>query len=346
MNLDAQVVQNFDFCEPVKFSDLMTKFAHSLPADSLEYIRKRVSEIIPTFCLGSFKLRVVIDTNILYQCVRGRMLDGSCFLDKVGESPVLELCAPPELEEEIYEKIEVKFPKDKKTRDLDLLQCKTIAEELLQMVKIERDPKAEYLEQAKKVMSTRDKDDAPFLALYLSTGAHGIVTMDKDLKEQDNVRTFGLKDIGKIITVVNRGALSLFASCSTVPALVQVVYELLCAVISGFVAGGRSICRAIAIGAQKGLELMSGWHPFVQIAAALGLVTVECKTGLIRQSAEAILRVVVVAIKALADLIKDFASLAEESLPYLIEMLRYVGEALVEIEGFNRQEQPNLTSSL
>ena len=291
LKVDQSVCQ--DGNGKVAFSDFMTEIVHDLPVDAMEFFRDKVAEIMPVLCLGNFKLKVVLDTNVLFQCVRGKMLEGSCFLDKVGNSPVLDLCAPPEIETEIYKKIEVKLLKEKKTKDLDIEQCKNTAKELLQMVRIERDPCAEYMLQASEIMNNRDSDDAPFLALYLSAEAHGILTDDKDLKDQENVRTFKLKDVGKVITVVNRGTLSLFVTCKTLPAAVKAIYEISCVILGAFIDFGMALSRAVATGIEKGFEWVRGWHPIAQIIASVGIIALEIKTGVLRKTAISTLNVIV-----------------------------------------------------
>lgn len=314
-----------------KLSKLMREVTHTLSPEVMDFVRIKVSKLAPWFGGGNFMIRVVMDTNTLFQCVRGRMLDGSCFLDKIGNSPALELCAPPALEREIMEKIEIKFPKEKKTRELDIDKSKDVARELLALITIRDDIDHSARQRAHEMLGMRDVDDIPFLGLYFSSSAHGIVTNDKDLRDQDGVQTFQLGEVGSILTSVNCGTLAIFITHHSLPGVLRIIYEIGCAVLCGFVSMLLKAGKAISTGLQMGFDYVKDRHPLVQILAAIGLGVVEYKTGFFRKSAVAIYKLVAQVVRVLKDFLTALAGLVGASFILLGELMKFADEAMIQI---------------
>ena len=57
-------------------------------------------------------------------------------------------------------------------------------------------------------MNERDPDDISFVALNIQLNSHGILTKDKDIKDNKSIKTWDLKDVGGVITDINKGAFS------------------------------------------------------------------------------------------------------------------------------------------
>ncbi|MEM3390392.1 MAG: PIN domain-containing protein [Thermoproteota archaeon] len=95
-------------------------------------------------------------------------------LNRVG----VKLVSPSFLEEEIDEHLDEIAEKTK----LDKPVLKYLISELLKLIEIEPKSKYEaYMEQARKICS--DRDDIPYLALYLSLGKAPMWSFDERLKE-------------------------------------------------------------------------------------------------------------------------------------------------------------------
>ena len=60
---------------------------------------------------------------------------------------------------------------------------------------IRADDLSEMLEEAERIMSQADPDDAPFLAAALSIHCDGIWTEDLHFQEQSEIRVWRTKDL-------------------------------------------------------------------------------------------------------------------------------------------------------
>jgi len=205
-----------------------TKFIHNLTPQLIEYIREKVTETKSFFLKDkSFKLELVVDTNIIFSEVRSLCVNNSSFFLKISENPLIKIYAPKKLKEELYEKIKIKFPKEKKTRDLEIEDCLKKADLILSKIEIRNDISKKSLKKATKIMKERDKDDISFVALNFSLNTHGVLTRDKDIKDQKEVKTWELKDAGKVITEVNKGSISFLILNTSTPIILEIIYSLL-----------------------------------------------------------------------------------------------------------------------
>jgi len=172
--------------------------------------------------LLSFKLKLVIDNNILFAEIRG-LIKGNkdvenCFFHQLALHPSVEFFAPPFLKEEIYRKIDEKFDrKDKKRANL-------FAKKLLEVIKLQDAYWVEDWVKAKRKIGHRDPDDIPYLALSFDLNSHGVMSNDKIFsEEQKDVKAWSIKDTGKITASFNEGAIS-FYFLGHIPSLANIVY--------------------------------------------------------------------------------------------------------------------------
>ncbi len=305
-----------------------------LPDVAIEYMRKRVFELIPALGMASqFKLRLVIDTNVIFQAVRGKFLDGSCFLEKIIGNPTLELCAPPRLEEEIMAKIAQKFPAQKETQHLDVAECQATAAKFIEQINIRDNIDENALEYAQSRLGERDADDVPFFALSLSCDSYGAITNDKDLKDLNELPTWKLGDAGKMLMVANRGTLSLYLSCEVLPFVFQAIFEGVCALWLAFVGAAKVVGGMVGSGIRKGYEIVSDWHPLVQILSAVIAISVEVKHQPLQRLGKQVLEL----LKALLDVFKPvlefLAAVLGVTVTTFIELMSCSIDAVREIEA-------------
>lgn len=263
--------------EDFSFDDFLTDMVHDSPADMMHYIYDLFKDSDPS-SLVNFQITFVLDTNILFPAIRNKVLSGDqTFVEKLIENPSLRICAPAQLETEIMAKIQQKFPKDKKTKNVKIIKAQQIAREILKKVEIIEDIDAESLEKANVELANRDPDDAPFMALCFSIKASGILTDDKDLKENDSVRTWNTREAGRIVTVLNKGTLCFAIATGSISFMVMLAKEILSAIWAILTSLLVKTTHLIKCGVQ-----LAEKHPIILALIAAGLIIFDVKTGYIR----------------------------------------------------------------
>lgn len=217
-------IEDLGFGSQVKqIDERLTELVKELPKSFWESLSNMFkSEYFNPFS-SSFKMEFVVDTNILFMEVRSLMLNNSSFFMKVYDNPLIKVYAPPKIEEELLSRIQRKFPKDKKTRDLDVFECLEKAKQLLSKIIIRDDIDDEVLKKAKEKLNNRDKDDVPFLALGLFIKGDGILTNDKDIRDLDDVKTWRLGEAGKLVCDFKKGSFSFAIVGATMESILKVV---------------------------------------------------------------------------------------------------------------------------
>ncbi len=212
---------------PKDFDKEITEIIHGFPVALNELLKNYLIQNKNLFSFNTFQIELVVDTNILYSEVRSLMLNESSFLMKLCKNPFIKIYAPSQIKIELYEKIRIKFPKDKKTRDLNHDECVCAAKKILAQVEI-NDTIDNYSKvRAENILNERDADDIPFLALTFSLKTHGIISKDKDIIEQSETKVWELKDAGRMITEINKGAFSFLILGNTIPLIWKTLYRLL-----------------------------------------------------------------------------------------------------------------------
>ena len=233
----------------------ITKMSHSLGPDLIEFLSSHLFEKGSIIELDrTLSVDVVLDTNILFEAVRGKMLQGSCFLEKILSNPMVNFIAPEDLKTEILDVIPRKFVKQKKTKDLDLEFAKNLALEFMNSVTIVKDIKEEFIEQAYNLIGDRDPKDVNFLALHLQYSTQAIVAKDKDYDDAD-VQVWKLADVGKVVTIVANGRISLCLSNFIGPHLYVGIFEVLQAVAIRFFKTLKTLGVHIINGVSNNLGL-------------------------------------------------------------------------------------------
>lgn len=204
-----------------------TDIVHNLPNELTSYIQEKINAFDQHLFKHSFQLELVVDTNIIFQEVRSLMLNNSSFFLRIIDNPSISICAPSQLKIELYEKIKIKFPKDKKTKSLNIKECLAKADMILEKINIRDDFNVTSTAKAKSILEERDPKDISFVALNFSLKAHGMLTNDKDILDQEDVQTWKLKDAGKVITTINKGTYSFFILSHSVPILWKIIYDII-----------------------------------------------------------------------------------------------------------------------
>lgn len=271
-----------------KLDAYFTNSTHNLGGNLLKYIHKKVQESGMLFSSKSIQIELVLDTNILYQEVRSLMLNGTSFLLKIIDNPLIKFFAPPQIKEEIMEKIDMKFPKDKKTQNIDLVECKVKALLLLDKIEIMSAKDFKSVNAAHALMEKRDVDDACFVALSLSIKTHGIVSNDKDLEAQKEVKIWKLKEAGKCLSVISKGTYSFYILQKSMPIVFEVIKDIVMSFMNLITEMIKSFLKFVKLLANGSLDALLALPPEIQGVLGITLLIVM----LIDKSREAIIEFV------------------------------------------------------
>lgn len=152
-----------------------------------------------------FRLKLVIDTNIIFSEIRAILINKSSFLSNIIKLPFLELFAPNKIKEELYRTIDEDLP-----HNLDKDNAYSLANSFLEKISILDQESEEAWVKANILLKQYDQDDVPFLALAISLNAHGIITKDKHFNRQEDMSVWKLGESGKVASTISRGVFSLY----------------------------------------------------------------------------------------------------------------------------------------
>lgn len=245
-----------------EMDELLTKTVQDAPKDFHAFIRKKILGASNVGKMGDFQLTLVVDTNILYSEVRSLMLNGSSFFLKIVDYPIVRILAPTQLKKELYAKIRLKFPKDKKTRELSIDDCLLKADLLLSKIDLNDKVSARAKFKATSILKNRDADDISFVALNFSEDSYGVLTNDKDIRDQEEVKTWKLSDIGRVVTEVNKGTFSFVVVSSAVSGIWKYLHQLitwLWSVALKLVKGITKLFSSLLVSGAKSLSKLPSW---------------------------------------------------------------------------------------
>ena len=151
-----------------------------------------------------FRLKLVIDTNIIFSEIRAILLKKPSSLSNIIKLPFLKLFAPNKIKEEIYRTIDEDLP-----LNLDKEKAYSLTNSFLEKISILDQESEEAWVKAHILLKQYDKDDVPFLALAISLNAHGIITKDKHFNNQEDMKIWKLGVSGKVSSTISRGVFSL-----------------------------------------------------------------------------------------------------------------------------------------
>lgn len=300
-----------------QFTDLV----HNFPQELVEYIKTKILGTQIFFQKNSFQLELVVDTNILYSEVRSLMINNSSFFLKIADNPFIRIYAPSQLKCELYEKIKIKFPKDNKTKELNINECLKKADILLSKISIRDDFTSQSMDKAKSYLQQRDAKDISFVALNFSLKTHGILTNDKDIKDQKEIQTWKLREAGQVITEISKGTLSFMILNTTVPLIWETIYGLITTIWASFIELIERLITLFSSILRKSVSAIANIP--AEMAMALGFITIFILVADdLRNEVGEFFKMLWEQIKKIIKVIKEIFRAIWETLKEIIEALK------------------------
>jgi predicted nucleic acid-binding protein len=298
------------------FTDLI----HNLPNEFFNYVKTKILETETFFKNSSFQLELVVDTNIIFSEVRSLMVNGSSFFLKIADNPFIKIYAPSQLRQELYEKIKLKFPKDSKTKNFDIKDCLAKADLLLSKITIRDDITTASWNKAKSYLQERDAKDISFVALHFTLKTHGVLTKDKDINDQEEIKTWKLGEAGKVITEINKGTFSFLILNVSLPPIWEAIYGLVATIWAAFIEIVEGLITLFAAVLTRSVNAIANMPP--ELALIIGI------TAVFIMVADELREKVGEFFKMLWEQIKKFIRAIREIFKAIWETLKEIFEAL------------------
>jgi predicted nucleic acid-binding protein len=297
-----------------------TSFIHNLPSELLNYVKTKILETKTFFKNSSFQLELVADTNIILSEVRSLMVNGSSFFLKIADNPFIKVYAPSQLKQELYEKIKLKFPKDSKTKNFDIKDCLAKADLLLSKITIRDDITTASWNKAKSCLQERDAKDISFVALHFTLKTHGVLTKDKDISDQKEIKTWKLGEAGKVITEINKGTFSFLILNVSLPPIWEAIYGLVATIWAAFIEIVEGLITLFTAVLTRSVSAIANMPPELALIIGIAAIFIMVADELREKVGEFF--------KMLWEQIKKFIRAIREIFKAIWETLKEIFEAL------------------
>lgn len=194
----------------------------------IEEFRKAFREELSSFEeLSKFELIIVVDNNFVFgqikNCVEKGMKYEDTFIYRLLHTGFVNVCAPPKLKDELFDKLETVLRAEYRASALD------IAGIVLEQIKIKDAFWIDEWKKASGLIGKGDPDDIPYLALALDTSSHAILSNDKIFKKQGASKAWNISETEQVVTNYQSGFLSfciLGAGVSVIEVLVKLLFTI------------------------------------------------------------------------------------------------------------------------
>lgn len=156
--------------------------------------------------LAKFKFKFVVDNNFIFGQIKGAIEKNKeiekSFIYKLLSSRSIKIFAPPKLQEELYDKINLHIADHYREKAFGY------AIMILSRIEIKDAQWIDAWKKANNLIGELDQDDVPYLALALEIESHAIMTFDDVFHRQGDVKVWKHGDADKIVTNYNSGFIS------------------------------------------------------------------------------------------------------------------------------------------
>jgi len=243
-------MENSEFPSPDAIDQALEHIIADIPPDLFSYLRYYFQNSLSSV-LGKtveLNMKLVLDTSSVIPELMSLVKSGKSVLAELVKRDFLYVLAPLKLIEEVEENI----PKISRRHKLNQASLNRVWNETFKP-KIKISNVNNYMDTLFGIATVgkRDPEDVPFVALTFSLKADGIITQDKDIIDQPEVRTWKMGKVKKLITIFQKGTFSFFISARFIVPLLRALFQI-----------GVSILKSILDVVRKiiniGTNLISG----------------------------------------------------------------------------------------
>lgn len=320
----------------------LSKIVTSLDPEILSYSKEYFEKNL-LYIYGKEKLEViaVIDANAVISDAISRVRRHKSYLLDLlnSQSPFLKICSPTWLRTEIDEKI----PEVAGQKGMDEKELKEAAYAILEKIQIIDSDNGMAYSMAFNVVGHRDIKDVPYVTLYFSIKAHGVLTKDKHITQSLEIKTWEKSGtLGKIVTLFGGGSFSFLVLGKTLPLAFRLLSEMLTGLLKIIWVTIQTVGTALIGLVETGVEALSELPTW-----ALALIGVVVVVALIYEKSRRVITDVVQSImsriiavlnwiyQAIKGILSVVAPLVEIPLQILAVLFLKVDETITTYEELN-----------
>lgn len=234
--------------------EIMNRISQSLSPESKQYFvrfwKENIGRLITSQKTRKITLTLVLDTNsLLAELISFTRTDKSFLYSLLG-NPFVKIYVPQVL----FQEVEAHLDSVAKKKKLDISQTRLNWNQLQDCLEVSRPQDDIAWIKAMKAIGSRDITDVPFVALGISIEADGIISRDKDFEDQDLVRIWSMGDVGRVVTILEKGSFSFFLVAGAFPSLTVLLTIASAGFFSAVIEFGTVLVKALTLLVTKGIE--------------------------------------------------------------------------------------------
>jgi len=252
----------------------LEKVIERFPSQFLTYLKRNFEKNIGYF-LGHpsrVEVDVVVDSSSIIADMLSLVKKGKSRLHQLMKEPFVRFFAPTILKTEVESKMDKLSARKKEDKQVLM---RTWQKDFLPNINL-KDPE-DLMAWIKGLMTVgrRDRKDVPFVALHFEIESQGIITRDKDIIEQPQIRTWKLGRLGKVVTVFKKGTFSFFVFSKLLPTMFYMLFQIGVAVLRVLVemmVDFLALLSSIAKGTVQAISKLPDWAKVLLGLATLAFV--------------------------------------------------------------------------
>lgn len=239
------------------------------------YLKENFQRNIVYFIGHSAKpeLNIVVDSSSVIADLLSMAKKGRSKLHKLMQEPFVRFHAPFVLKTEVEEKMS-KVSREMKVDETVLMGA--WQKKFLPNIELRENKDLMAWFKGFNTVGERDEKDVPFVALHYEIRSEGIISRDKDITEQSEVRVWKLGKLGSVVTLFKKGSFSFFILADVLPAAFRILFQATVAILRELVEIAGiiiAILSHIAKGTIDAISKLPDWAQIL-IVALLGSATV------------------------------------------------------------------------
>jgi len=231
-----------------------------------------------------FRLKLVIDTNILFSEIRAILMGKPSFL-----------------------------------LNLDKENAYSLAYFFFEKISILDQENEEAWEKAYVLLEQHDKEDVHFLALAISLNAHGIITKDPHFKKQEEMSVWKLGVSGRVASTISRGVFSLYVLDYSFNKILFTLARCIFIIFQGFLEFCQELYSAIKAAFISMHEKYSNLPTWLQVGIPVIIITIPTLILIFSEKARNSLKDFVINLK---DNLSLFIKHFRDDLKFNIEIIK------------------------
>lgn len=248
---------------------VINQIVKSLDPAVLNYCKDYFEKNLLYLYGDKLEITLIIDAQAAISDAIAHVKEGKSFLLELLKSPFLKMYSPTWLRDEVNKKI----PEIAGKRGINENDLRNSAYAILEKIQIIDMENEIAHTRALASVGYRDPKDIPYVALYFSIRAHGILTKDAHITEIPEVKTWEKPGIvGKTVSVFEKGTFSFLIIGKTLLTVFRFLCEICVALLRIVWDIVQMVGNAIYSLIKEGMAAISKWPDWVKALIGVGII--------------------------------------------------------------------------